>query len=124
MLLLRPVSFFENVYGQLEVIQQQGVMADSVAADLAAPMIAARDVAAVAAQALAARDWQGVVVRELLGQRDLTHREVTRILGERIGRPDLAVRPALVRRDGRVAGPGGHVGELRAPLRRDDPRLQ
>jgi uncharacterized protein YbjT (DUF2867 family) len=88
-LLLRPVSFFENVYGQLEVIQQQGVMADSVAADLAAPMIAARDVADVAAQALIARDWQGVVVRELLGQRDLTHREVARILGERIGKPDL-----------------------------------
>ena len=88
-LLLRPVSFFENVYGQLDLIQQQGVMADSVAPDLAAPMIAARDVADVATGALAARDWHGVVVRELLGQRDLTHRQVARILGERIGKPDL-----------------------------------
>jgi len=30
-----------------------------------------------------------VVVRELLGPRDLTHAEATRILGARIGKPDL-----------------------------------
>jgi uncharacterized protein YbjT (DUF2867 family) len=29
------------------------------------------------------------VVRELLGPRDLTYAEATRILGERIGKPDL-----------------------------------
>jgi len=88
-LLLRPVSFFENFYGQRGLVKEQGIMADSVAPDLAAPMIAARDVADVAAGALAARDWQGVVVRELLGQRDLTHREIARILGQRSGKPDL-----------------------------------
>ncbi len=53
-------------------------------------MIAADDIAAVAAQALLARDWHGVAVRELLGQRDLSHAEVARILGERIGKPELA----------------------------------
>lgn len=89
LLLLRPVSFFENFYGQLPVVKHQGVVADSVVADLPIPMIASRDVAAVAATALAARDWRGLVVRELLGQRDLSYRKATRILGERIGRPDL-----------------------------------
>ena len=88
-LLLRPVSFFENFYDQLGPIKHQGIVGDSVAADLVIPMVATRDVADVAAQALLARDWQGVVVRELLGPRDLTYREATRILGERIGRPDL-----------------------------------
>ena len=88
-LLLRPVSFFENFYDALETIEQQGVVADSVAPDLPHPMIASRDIAAVAARALLARDWTGVAVRELLGQRDLTYAEATRILGERIGRPDL-----------------------------------
>jgi uncharacterized protein YbjT (DUF2867 family) len=88
-LLLRPVSFFENFYDQLGTIEHEGITADSVAPDLAVPMIASRDIAKVAAQALQARDWQGVVVRELLGPRDLTHREATHILGERIGRPDL-----------------------------------
>jgi uncharacterized protein YbjT (DUF2867 family) len=65
-------------------------LADSVAADLAIPMIASRDIADAAAHALKARNWQGVVVRELLGPRDLSYVEATRILGERIGRPDLA----------------------------------
>ena len=43
--LLRPVSFFENFYGQLGLIKQEGIVADSVIPDLAIPMIAARDVA-------------------------------------------------------------------------------
>ncbi len=88
-LLLRPVSFFENFYDQFGPIRHQGMAADSVAPDLAVPMVATRDIADVAAKALAARDWQGVVVRELLGPRDLSHREATHILGERIGQPEL-----------------------------------
>ena len=88
-LLLRPVSFFENFYDTLGLIKQQGINGDSVAPDLAVPMIATRDIADVAAKALKARDWKGVVVRELLGPRDLSYAEATRILGERIGKPDL-----------------------------------
>ena len=88
-LLLRPASFFENFYLMLGLIKHQGINADSVAPDLAIPMVATRDIAEVAAKALAARDWKGVVVRELLGPRDLTYAEATRILGERIGKPDL-----------------------------------
>ena len=89
-LFLRPVSFFENFYDALELIKHEGINADSVAPDLAIPMVATRDVADVAAKALMAPDWDGGVVRELLGPRDLSYREATRILGERIGRPDLA----------------------------------
>jgi uncharacterized protein YbjT (DUF2867 family) len=48
-LLLRPVSFFENFYISLAIIKQEGINADSVAADLAIPMIATRDIADVAA---------------------------------------------------------------------------
>jgi uncharacterized protein YbjT (DUF2867 family) len=88
-LLLRPVSFFENFHDALGLIKQQGINGDSVAPDLAFPMIATRDIAEVAAKALKARDWKGVVVRDLLGPRDLTYAEATRILGERIGKPDL-----------------------------------
>lgn len=88
--LLRPVSFFENFNDQLEVIKHEGIVADSVEPDLPIPMVAARDVAAAAVAALRARDWTGVVVRELVGQRDISNAEATRILGERIGKPDLA----------------------------------
>ncbi|RST53900.1 NmrA family NAD(P)-binding protein [Variovorax sp. MHTC-1] len=90
LLLLRPVSFFENFYDALGQIKEAGVIADTVEADIAVPMIAADDIAAVAAGALLARDWTGVALRELLGQRDLSHSEVARILGERIGKPELA----------------------------------
>jgi uncharacterized protein YbjT (DUF2867 family) len=52
-------------------------------------MIATRDIADVAATALTSRDWTGFRVRELLGPRDLTHAEATRIIGAAIGKPDL-----------------------------------
>lgn len=90
LMLLRPVSFFENFHDALPVIRQLGVHADCAAAQLAIPMIATRDIAECAAQALAATDWHGVIVRELLGPRDLSHDEAARLLGQRIGRPDLA----------------------------------
>jgi uncharacterized protein YbjT (DUF2867 family) len=89
LLLLRPVSFFENFYNSLGLIKHEGINGDSVPGDLAIPMVATRDIADVAARALKARDWKGVVVRELLGPRDLSYAEATRIIGERIGKPDL-----------------------------------
>src|SRR5262245_41995168 len=89
-LALRPAFFLENFLASLPVVKHQGVLADAVAPDVALPMIATRDIAAAAASALVARDFHGFVVRELLGERDLTHAEVARVLGAAIGRPDLA----------------------------------
>jgi uncharacterized protein YbjT (DUF2867 family) len=89
-LAVRPGSYFENAYGWLPVIAEQGVMADSVAPDAPLPMVSTRDVGAAAAAALRLRDWTGFAVRELLGPRDLTYAEVARIIGAAIGRPDLA----------------------------------
>jgi uncharacterized protein YbjT (DUF2867 family) len=88
-LLLRPASFFENLYATLGLIKHQGINGGSVAPELKLPMIATSDIAEVATKALKARDWKGVVVRELLGPRDITYAEATSILGERIGKPDL-----------------------------------
>jgi uncharacterized protein YbjT (DUF2867 family) len=87
--ILRPAYFFENFYETLGLIKHQGINGGAVAPDLVMPMIATRDIADVAAQALKERKWKGVVVRELLGERDLTHAEATRILGTRLGKPDL-----------------------------------
>lgn len=88
-LFLRPASFFENFHELLGLIKHDGVNGGSFAPDLAMPMIATRDIADAAAKALKARDWKGVEVRELLGQRDLSFTEATGIFGERIGMPDL-----------------------------------
>ncbi len=42
-LLLRPVSFFENFYNSLGLIKQEEINGDSVVADVPVPMIATRD---------------------------------------------------------------------------------
>jgi len=49
-LVLRPGSFFENFYGALGLIKHQGINGDSVAPEIALPMIATRDIADVAMQ--------------------------------------------------------------------------
>lgn len=88
-LALRAGSFFEVFHEALGLIAEEGINADAVAPDVRIPMIATGDISEVAAEALRARDWEGFVVRELLGQRDLSYAEATRIIGERIGQPEL-----------------------------------
>ena len=88
-MLLRPGAFFEGFYSALEVIRHEGVVADSVAPAAKVPMIATADIATVAAQALRNRSWNGAVVRELFGPRDLTYADVAAAIGDAIGQPDL-----------------------------------
>lgn len=79
---LRPVSFFENLLPAVEQLTESGTHVDSVKADLPIPMIATADIARVAASALTDPSWSGRVVRNLLGQRDLSYDEATAILGK------------------------------------------
>ncbi len=88
-LILRNGWFFENFFGTLGLIKHQGINGGSIAADLPIPMIAARDISEVAGLALRKRDFEGIRVRELLGERDLSFAEATRIIGERVGLPNL-----------------------------------
>jgi uncharacterized protein YbjT (DUF2867 family) len=88
-LVLRPGSFFENFAHALPLIEDEGILADTVAPEVVIPMIAAADVAAAAADALTTREWTGVEVRELLGERDLSYAEAAAILGEALARPGL-----------------------------------
>lgn len=89
LMILRSGSFFENFLPAVEVIQKHGVNVDAMDPDVSVPMIATRDIAAVAADALATGGWTGTVIRELQGERDLTWREATSILGEALGHPEL-----------------------------------
>jgi hypothetical protein len=89
MLVLRPGLFFESFLPALEVIRYEGMNCDAAAPNVPVPMVAARDVAAVAASALATRDWHGTVVSEVLGERDLTYAEITAIIGARLCKIDL-----------------------------------
>ncbi len=89
-LLLRPGYFFENLHASLPIIRHQGVNGGAIAPDVKMAMIATRDIGAAAAAAMTTRDFTGVEVRNLLGPRDLSMAEATRILGAAIGKPDLA----------------------------------
>jgi uncharacterized protein YbjT (DUF2867 family) len=89
LLLLRPGLFFDNFYGWVELIKSRGIVMDTIAPDLPLPWVSTRDIADAAAKALLARDWTGVLVRELLGPRDMTYSEATRIIGKWIGMPGL-----------------------------------
>lgn len=92
-LLLRSGALFENFCGALDVVRAFDCYSDAVDPDVPVPMIATRDVADAASRALLSRDWHGVVARELLGQRDISYAQATRLLGAAIGRPDLPYIP-------------------------------
>ena len=86
---LRPTFFMENHLGSIGAIKGMGALPGGLKPDLATPQIATRDVAAVVTRRLAALDWSGKSVLELLGPRDITMSDVARILGGSIGRDDL-----------------------------------
>jgi uncharacterized protein YbjT (DUF2867 family) len=87
---LRAGYFMENTLAQVGAIQGFGMLAGPVRADLALPMIATKDIGAVAADALARLEFRGQQTKELLGQRDITYNEVAKIVSAAIAKPGLA----------------------------------
>jgi len=101
---LRAGYFMENTLAQIAVVQKFGVAVGPLRPDLKLPMIASRDIGAVAADALVALDLEQKQTRELLGQRDISMDEVAEIIGRAMGRAELGyiqaaddeIRPALI----------------------------
>ena len=103
-LFLRAGYFMENTLPQVGAISKMGFAVGPVRPDLKLPMIATRDIGAVAADALLNLTFHGKQTQELLGQRDITYTEVAAIIGKAVGKPDLKytqlpdeqIRPAMV----------------------------
>jgi uncharacterized protein YbjT (DUF2867 family) len=95
-LALRPGAYFENAYGWLPVVAEQGVMADSVEPDAPLPMVATRDVGAAAAAGLVDRDIPpGTYV--LTGPRAISYAEIATELGaEYVDVAPEAVRAGII----------------------------
>jgi uncharacterized protein YbjT (DUF2867 family) len=91
-LYVRAGYFMENTLPQAGVIQQMGVTAGPLNADLKVPMIATRDIGTFAADELLRLEFRGHQIQELLGQRDLTMTEVAAVIGQAIGKPELQYR--------------------------------
>ncbi|MBI3810632.1 MAG: NmrA family NAD(P)-binding protein [Nitrospirae bacterium] len=86
---LRPGYFMENLYWNIDLIKKMGINGSALKADLPMPLIATQDIAAEAVRLLLDLKFAGKSVQELLGQRDITMADVTRVLGKSIGKPDL-----------------------------------
>ena len=86
---LRAGYFMENNLALIGMIQGMGLVGSALIPDLKLPMAATRDVGSYAAQRLLHLDFSGKQTRELLGERDLSLREVTAVIGRAIGKPDL-----------------------------------
>jgi uncharacterized protein YbjT (DUF2867 family) len=82
---LRPTFFMENLLNNIPMIRTRGIHGTALKGDLAIPVIATNDVAKVASKYLLGLDFSGIVVRELLGQRDVSMIEMTRILAKAVG---------------------------------------
>jgi uncharacterized protein YbjT (DUF2867 family) len=103
-LYIRVGYFMENLLPQIAVIQNFGVLGGPLRGDLPVAMIAARDIGERAADELLRLSFIGKQARELLGQRDLTYREVASVIGKAIGKPSLTysqfqpqlIKPALL----------------------------
>jgi uncharacterized protein YbjT (DUF2867 family) len=86
---LRPGYFMENLLPFAAPLAVQGVIGSPFSADVPVPFIANRDVSSVAADALRTLVFRGKAVRELQGERDLTFRDATGIIGRAVGRHEL-----------------------------------
>ena len=79
----------ENLLANVRMIRDTGINGSEIKSDVKFAMIATKDIAAVAADHLIKRDFTGKSVRELLGERDVSMEEITKIFGEKIGKPNL-----------------------------------
>ena len=86
---VRATYFMENQLANIGIIKTAGISGGTLKANLSFPMTATRDIGAVVAEILGSPTFQGRSVRYVLGPREYTPAETTRILGAAIGRADL-----------------------------------
>ena len=84
---LRPVFFYTNLFAQLGLIRNIGVMGGNFTPEKFA-MVDPTDVAAVAAEHLSELDFTGHSVRYIAGE-EISTDEIAAVIGEAIGKPGL-----------------------------------
>jgi uncharacterized protein YbjT (DUF2867 family) len=86
---LRPTYFMENTFGLIGTIKQMGIAGTPIEGDLKFPIVATRDIGAVAAKRLLDLNFKGNTIEYVLGAKDYSYREISGIVGAAIGKPDL-----------------------------------
>jgi uncharacterized protein YbjT (DUF2867 family) len=87
---IRSAYFMENFLRTIGLVKKMGFNGTAADGDHAIPMVATKDVAAVAAKHLANLDFEGKSVQAVMGPKDYTYRELTSLIGKAIGIRDLA----------------------------------
>jgi uncharacterized protein YbjT (DUF2867 family) len=103
-LYLRAGYFMENLLMSIAPMRSMGILPGGMTGDLATPWIATKDIGNYAATRLAARDFSSKSTQELHGQRDISMKEASSVIGKSIGKPNLGymqvpfpmLEPALV----------------------------
>src|SRR5580693_1300813 len=101
---LRPGPFMENLCMSMEPLRKMGFLPGGTDGDLPVALTATKDIGSYAAKRLHARNFSGSSVQEVSGPRDITMKEVAKIVGNAIGKPKLSymqvpfmmLEPALV----------------------------
>lgn len=86
---LRPGFFMENIYSQIPMIKNSGIVGSAIKGDLKFPMVATVDIAAVIVRHLLELDFRGNTVEYVLGPKDLNYHEITNILSKAMDMQDL-----------------------------------
>jgi uncharacterized protein YbjT (DUF2867 family) len=86
---LRPSYFMENIFGQIGIIKNLGIMGSPIRPDLKFPVVATRDIAAVALKRLLDLNFKSISHEYILGPEDLNYDEIASRLGKFIGNPQL-----------------------------------
>ncbi|MBM9508659.1 NAD(P)H-binding protein [Actinacidiphila acididurans] len=80
-------SFMDNVLRQVRGIKTQGVFYDAVSPDRAMPLVATRDIAAVAARLLLDSSWTGQEEVPVIGPEDLSNNDMAAVMTDVLGFP-------------------------------------
>lgn len=86
---LRPAYFMENLFEILDMIKNMNIVGSTIDPQIKFPMVATVDIADVAAERLLNRDFIGKTVQYVLGPRDVSFEEVTRLLADRLDNDKL-----------------------------------
>lgn len=86
---IRAAYFMENFLRTIALVKSKGINGTAADGDHSIPMVATKDVAKIAAEHLAALDFEGKSIHAVMGPRNYTMREFTKIAGKAVGKPDL-----------------------------------
>lgn len=86
---IRSAYFMENFLRTIPLVKSKGINGTAADGDHSIPMVATKDVAKIAADHLATLDFTGKSIHAVMGPRNYTLREMTSIIGNAIGNPNL-----------------------------------